>query len=226
MPDNNEDAIDETHRSLGRFRFLAYVPGLLFLRRPRPRLRPGQVIRLFPLIRLRSNAGRNWITPRKAMRRGDSRDRAGVSVWGVLSASLSDAETRRVSLCLTDMQVSSIVDDFLADAKQVSGGILSGLLLRLLFLGRCMRIVRSIMRACRLVERSPGSLLHAGCRRFRSRLRGVIQQDAVFAIPKASDVAHVRENRAALEVLLSAEEFDLIDGEFRPPRGKRALEML
>ncbi|KND58615.1 hypothetical protein BVER_06381c [Candidatus Burkholderia verschuerenii] len=44
--------------------------------------------------------------------------------YGVLflsqRASLSDAETKRVSLCLTDTQVSSIVDDFLADAKQVS----------------------------------------------------------------------------------------------------------
>jgi hypothetical protein len=44
--------------------------------------------------------------------------------YGVLflsqRASLSDAETKRVSLCLTDTQVSSIVDDFLADAKQVN----------------------------------------------------------------------------------------------------------
>jgi hypothetical protein len=43
--------------------------------------------------------------------------------YGVLflsqRASLSDAETKRVSLCLTDTKVSSIVDDFIADAKQV-----------------------------------------------------------------------------------------------------------
>jgi hypothetical protein len=43
--------------------------------------------------------------------------------YGVLflsqRAALPDAETKRVSLCLTDTQVSSIVDDFLADAKQV-----------------------------------------------------------------------------------------------------------
>jgi hypothetical protein len=43
--------------------------------------------------------------------------------YGVLflsqRAAVSDAETKRVSLCLTDTQVSSIVDDFLADAKQV-----------------------------------------------------------------------------------------------------------
>ncbi len=65
-----------------------------------------------------------------------------------------------------------------------------------------------------------------GVSAFQVALAWVIQQDAVFAIPKAADVAHVRENRAALEVLLFAEEIDLIDAEFRPPRGKRALEML
>ncbi|KXV12389.1 hypothetical protein CR51_06610 [Caballeronia megalochromosomata] len=44
--------------------------------------------------------------------------------YGVLflsqRASLPVSETQRVSLCLTDTQVSSIVDDFIADAKQVS----------------------------------------------------------------------------------------------------------
>ncbi|WP_244814266.1 hypothetical protein [Caballeronia sp. Lep1P3] len=44
--------------------------------------------------------------------------------YGVLflsqRASLPPDEAKRVSLCLTDTSVSSIVDDFLADAKQVS----------------------------------------------------------------------------------------------------------
>lgn len=44
--------------------------------------------------------------------------------YGVLflsqRASLPDNETKRVSLCLPDTKVSSIVDDFLADAKQVN----------------------------------------------------------------------------------------------------------
>lgn len=44
--------------------------------------------------------------------------------YGVLflsqRASLPDSETKRVSLCLTDTKVSSIIDDFIADAKQVS----------------------------------------------------------------------------------------------------------
>lgn len=44
--------------------------------------------------------------------------------YGVLflsqNASLADGATKRVSLCLTDTKVSSIVDDFLADARQVN----------------------------------------------------------------------------------------------------------
>src|SRR5438309_1570944 len=44
--------------------------------------------------------------------------------YGVLflsqRASLANNETKRVSLCLTDTKVSSLVDDFLTDAKQVS----------------------------------------------------------------------------------------------------------
>jgi hypothetical protein len=50
--------------------------------------------------------------------------------YGVLflsqRASLSDNDTKRVSLCLTDTKVSSIVDDFLADAKQVNEADLRG----------------------------------------------------------------------------------------------------
>lgn len=34
--------------------------------------------------------------------------------------SLPEAETKRVSLCLMDTKVSSIIDDFVADAKQVN----------------------------------------------------------------------------------------------------------
>ncbi|WP_250471425.1 aldo/keto reductase [Caballeronia sp. GAFFF1] len=65
-----------------------------------------------------------------------------------------------------------------------------------------------------------------GVSAFQVALAWVLQQPEVFAIPKAADVAHVRENRAAVELRLSAEELAQIDGEFRPPRGKRGLEML
>jgi diketogulonate reductase-like aldo/keto reductase len=54
----------------------------------------------------------------------------------------------------------------------------------------------------------------------------VLQQPQVFAIPKAADVAHVRENRAALDLRLSADELADIDRQFKPPKSKRSLEML
>jgi diketogulonate reductase-like aldo/keto reductase len=65
-----------------------------------------------------------------------------------------------------------------------------------------------------------------GVSAFQVALAWVLQQDAVFAIPKASDVAHVRENFAASRLVLSAEELAEVDLEFRGPSRKRALEML
>lgn len=61
---------------------------------------------------------------------------------------------------------------------------------------------------------------------FQVALAWVLKQPAVFAIPKAADVAHVRENRAALDLELSADELADIDQQFRPPQSKRPLEML
>ena len=61
---------------------------------------------------------------------------------------------------------------------------------------------------------------------FQVALAWVLQQPEVFAIPKAADVAHVRENRAALDLALSAEELADIDQQFKPPKARRSLEML
>ncbi|MDR5812559.1 aldo/keto reductase [Caballeronia sp. LZ033] len=65
-----------------------------------------------------------------------------------------------------------------------------------------------------------------GVSAFQVALAWVLKQPAVFAIPKAADVAHVRENRAALDLELSADELADIDQQFRPPQSKRPLEML
>ncbi|KIG04032.1 aldo/keto reductase [Caballeronia concitans] len=65
-----------------------------------------------------------------------------------------------------------------------------------------------------------------GVSAFQVALAWVLQQPGVFAIPKAADVAHVRENRAALDIRLSAEELADIDQQFKPPTRKRGLEML
>jgi diketogulonate reductase-like aldo/keto reductase len=48
----------------------------------------------------------------------------------------------------------------------------------------------------------------------------------VIAIPKAADESHVRDNRAALDVELTAQDLADIDRVFPPPRKARPLEML
>lgn len=65
-----------------------------------------------------------------------------------------------------------------------------------------------------------------GVSAFQIALAWVLQQPGVFAIPKAADVAHVRENRAALDICLSPQELADIDQQFKPPKSKRPLEML
>ncbi|MET1530956.1 MULTISPECIES: aldo/keto reductase [Burkholderia] len=60
----------------------------------------------------------------------------------------------------------------------------------------------------------------------RVALAWVLAQPGVFAIPKASRIEHVRDNRAALDVVFSDDERAQLDAYFRPPRSKRALEML
>jgi diketogulonate reductase-like aldo/keto reductase len=65
-----------------------------------------------------------------------------------------------------------------------------------------------------------------GVSAFQVALAWVLQQPDVIAIPKAADVAHVRENRAALDIHLSTDELADIDQQFKPPKVKRGLEML
>lgn len=51
-------------------------------------------------------------------------------------------------------------------------------------------------------------------------------QDGVVAIPKAVDPAHVRANRAALDIVLTAEDLAALDGAFPAPRRKVPLDIL
>ena len=55
-------------------------------------------------------------------------------------------------------------------------------------------------------------------RRAKSHLRGSCA-DGIIAIPKAGTLAHTRENRAALDLHLSAADFAALDGAFPPPKG-------
>jgi diketogulonate reductase-like aldo/keto reductase len=54
----------------------------------------------------------------------------------------------------------------------------------------------------------------------------VLRDPTVIAIPKASDAAHLDENRRALDLALTAEDIAAIDAEFPPPTRKSRLAML
>ncbi|QCP48473.1 aldo/keto reductase [Trinickia violacea] len=80
----------------------------------------------------------------------------------------------------------------------------------------------------RLPKRTPlDEIAHArGVSLVHIALAWVLAQPNVFAIPKAGSVEHVRENRRALDLRFTEHELAAIDAYFKPPRGKRPLEML
>jgi diketogulonate reductase-like aldo/keto reductase len=57
-------------------------------------------------------------------------------------------------------------------------------------------------------------------------LAWLLRQDGTIAIPKASRPEHVRENRGALDIVLTEEDLAALDRAFPPPRGKSPLGML
>ncbi|RCW44711.1 diketogulonate reductase-like aldo/keto reductase [Halopolyspora algeriensis] len=57
-------------------------------------------------------------------------------------------------------------------------------------------------------------------------LAWVLHQDGVCAIPKASSTGHVEQNRAALDLSLSAQDLSRLDAEFPAPRRATPLEIL
>jgi diketogulonate reductase-like aldo/keto reductase len=54
-------------------------------------------------------------------------------------------------------------------------------------------------------------------------LAWVLRKDNVCAIPRASNPAHVRENRVALDMHLSASDCTELDNAFPPPTQKQPL---
>jgi diketogulonate reductase-like aldo/keto reductase len=60
----------------------------------------------------------------------------------------------------------------------------------------------------------------------RVALAWLIRNPELVVIPKASNVDHVRENRAAADLVLDADALELLDRSFPPPRRKRPLEMI
>jgi diketogulonate reductase-like aldo/keto reductase len=65
-----------------------------------------------------------------------------------------------------------------------------------------------------------------GVSRSQIALAWVLRQEGVIAIPKASKLDHVRENRAAHDIRLLPADLHNLDRAFPPPTGKRMLEML
>ena len=57
-------------------------------------------------------------------------------------------------------------------------------------------------------------------------LAWLLRRNGTMVIPKASRLEHVRENRGALEVRLTADDLAALDRAFPPPHGPTALGML
>ncbi|MBN9249889.1 MAG: aldo/keto reductase [Mesorhizobium sp.] len=57
-------------------------------------------------------------------------------------------------------------------------------------------------------------------------LAWTMREDGAIAIPKAVRAQHVRDNIAALDIVLTAEDLADLDKAFPPPRGRRPLEMI
>jgi diketogulonate reductase-like aldo/keto reductase len=65
-----------------------------------------------------------------------------------------------------------------------------------------------------------------GCTAAQLAIAWVLRRDGVVTIPKAGRLEHVRENAAALDVVLTAEEIAAFEPEFPLPKGNVPLEML
>ena len=57
-------------------------------------------------------------------------------------------------------------------------------------------------------------------------LAWLLRQDGMIVIPKATQPAHVRDNRGALDLALDADDLAALDRAFPPPKGRTALGML
>jgi diketogulonate reductase-like aldo/keto reductase len=60
----------------------------------------------------------------------------------------------------------------------------------------------------------------------RVALAWLLRQDGMIVIPKATSPEHVRDNRAALDLTLAADDLAALDRAFPPPRGRTPLGVL
>jgi diketogulonate reductase-like aldo/keto reductase len=78
----------------------------------------------------------------------------------------------------------------------------------------------------RLLKRLTPLACTLGATSAQIALAWLLRQEGVVVIPKAATEAHVRENRAALDIVLTDEDLVELDRLFPPPKRKVALEML
>jgi len=57
-------------------------------------------------------------------------------------------------------------------------------------------------------------------------LAWLLRQEDMIVIPKAARLEHVRDNRGALDVVLTPEDLAALNRAFPPPKGKSSLGML
>lgn len=78
-------------------------------------------------------------------------------------------------------------------------------------------------------------IAHPALRRIAARhdatpaqvaLAWALREDGIVAIPKTGKTVHVEENRAALDLRLTAEDLAELERAFRPPTSPRPLEMI
>ena len=65
-----------------------------------------------------------------------------------------------------------------------------------------------------------------GASPFQIALAWAMRRPDVIVIPKASDEAHVRDNRGAADIVLTPDDLAAIDADFPPPRRRTRLAML
>ncbi len=65
-----------------------------------------------------------------------------------------------------------------------------------------------------------------GCSPIQVLLAFVLAQDGIFAIPRSSQLAHTKDNRAAADIHLTAEDLALLNRSFPAPTHKVPLDIL
>ena len=91
---------------------------------------------------------------------------------------------------------------------------------------RSWPIRRSSRAASPATARSPASPRPAAQRRRRSPSPSSCRHPNVISIPKSGTSEHIRENRKAADIVLTADELAALDEAFPPPRGPKPLEMI